>query len=223
MSALYDLQQNRYYFTTLPQFPEVVDHWHQWQVSGHGPWDMMLEWVLYCRQCWECLAEAYLARGSHTSALRTFARVVEVRKYVILVYTFILHFCWLCTNCFPFAVGSWISLLPLPVSSIQEHWRVVATFCEGPSWLTQTGECTTKTETLPLQIYFNSKISSALCISVDSTPSESHFVECHSLHRLGNINQVRGELSEAVARYSAVLALQPNYLPALKGAQSVGY
>ena len=65
--------------------------------------------------------------------------------------------------------------------------------------------------------------SSALCISVDSAPSESHFVQCHSLHRLGNINQVRGELSEAVARYSAVLALQPNYLPALKGAQSVGY
>ena len=38
-----------------------------------------------------------------------------------------------------------------------------------------------------------------------------------SVHRLGNINQVRGELNEAVARYSAVLDLQPNYLPALKG------
>ena len=35
--------------------------------------------------------------------------------------------------------------------------------------------------------------------------------------RLGNIHQVRGELREAVARYSAVLALQPHYLPALKG------
>ena len=35
--------------------------------------------------------------------------------------------------------------------------------------------------------------------------------------RLGNINQVRGELSEAVNRYSAVLHLQPHYLPALKG------
>jgi superkiller protein 3 len=30
------------------------------------------------KQCWECLAEAYLARGSHMSALKAFSKVVEL-------------------------------------------------------------------------------------------------------------------------------------------------
>ncbi len=32
----------------------------------------------FCRQCWDCLGEAYLARGSFNSALRTFTMCVQV-------------------------------------------------------------------------------------------------------------------------------------------------
>ena len=60
--------------------------------------------MLYFRQCWECLAEAYLARGSHTSALRTFARVVEVRMCLsVHVYS---AFLLVMYKLFSFTVGS---------------------------------------------------------------------------------------------------------------------
>ena len=34
--------------------------------------------ALLCRHCWECLGDAYLARGSYNSALRTFKKALEV-------------------------------------------------------------------------------------------------------------------------------------------------
>ena len=50
-------------------------------IAGRGVLTLL---VLHCRQCWECLAEAYLARGSHSSALRAFSKVVEVRDCIDL-------------------------------------------------------------------------------------------------------------------------------------------
>ena len=46
--------------------------------------DVLCSCSCLCRQCWECLAEAYLARGSHMSALKAFSKVVEVQMYMYM-------------------------------------------------------------------------------------------------------------------------------------------
>ena len=35
--------------------------------------------VVFFRQCWECLGEAYKGRGSHLAALKAFTKALQVR------------------------------------------------------------------------------------------------------------------------------------------------
>ena len=38
--------------------------------------------ICFCRRIWECLGDAYIARGSYMAAMKAFQRALEVIKFV---------------------------------------------------------------------------------------------------------------------------------------------